>query len=292
MELLSQVGQGGDLAARVGDLLERIEAFERQIPTLRRQLRRRVSRVTFAQPRWRINALGRMEILHDGQPLTKRDWTQQRAVRELFFLVLAHPEGLTKEAICNLLWPMSETGELNKQFRNTIYKLRRALSGRAILEQNGFYQFNRSLDYHYDVELLEEKLDLARVADELDEKLTAVREALDLYRGPFLLEAEGTWVIEERQRVWRVFSDVIHGVIEVCLEQEAYRRALTLCERLLKEDPYLEAAYRSGMCAYAGLGHRPGIVRYFQRCKTNLKEGLDISPSPETVELYHRLIGE
>jgi DNA-binding SARP family transcriptional activator len=84
----------------------------------------------------------------------------------------------------------------------------------------------------------------------------------------------------------------MQAVIHIFLEEGSYRKALEFCERLIAVDPFLEAAYRLSMQAYAGLADRAGIVRQFERCKQNLEKGLGVSPSPQTKDLFRSLTGE
>ena len=58
---------------------------------------------------------------------------------------------------------------------------------------------------------------------------------------------------------------------------------------MLARDKCWERAYRHLMLAYDRLGDRGQVGRTYQRCTQALKEELNISPSPETHELYERL---
>ena len=51
-----------------------------------------------------------------------------------------------------------------------------------------------------------------------------------------------------------------------------------------------ERAYRHQMLAYENLGDRGQVGRAYQRCVQTLREELDVSPAPETEELYQRLV--
>jgi DNA-binding SARP family transcriptional activator len=58
----------------------------------------------------------------------------------------------------------------------------------------------------------------------------------------------------------------------------------------LKLDPYLEALHCILMRAYAAQGDQNSVRRQYQACQTSLAD-LGFSPSPETQELYQRLMG-
>ncbi|NLF66316.1 MAG: hypothetical protein GX579_17120, partial [Chloroflexi bacterium] len=76
---------------------------------------------------------------------------------------------------------------------------------------------------------------------------------------------------------------------ELDLQEGAYTQVLTICRRLLTEDPCLEEAHRLAMRAHAGRGNMAGVVRQFNRCQQALQEEIRVVPSQRTVELYHLL---
>jgi DNA-binding SARP family transcriptional activator len=291
-DLLKAVRGDGAISSLAMDLIEKIDHFESQIPILRQRLRRLVKAVPIGPPRLTVQTLGDSRVEINGEPLAAQEWTQQRSVRELFFLLLSRPDGLTKEAIGNLLWSESVSSKLSSKFKNSLYRLRRALGSEVVVEEGGRYKFNRWLDYQYDVELFDYRLVQARQSKERSEKLHFYQSALELYAGPYLLDVGGTWVVVERERLRRAFTDGMQAVIHIFLEEGSYRKALEFCERLIAVDPFLEAAYRLSMQAYAGLADRAGIVRQFERCKQNLEKGLGVSPSPQTKDLFRSLTGE
>jgi DNA-binding SARP family transcriptional activator len=291
-DLLRAVQDDGVLGSQAADLIARINHFESRIPTLRQRLRRLIKSVPIGPPRLTIQTLGNSQVKINGEPLTAPEWTQQRSVRELFFLLLSRQDGMTKDVIGNLLWSEVDPKKLTRKLKNSLYRLRRALGSEVVVEEGGRYTFNHLLDYRYDVELFDDRLAKARQSEELSEKLGLYQSALELYAGPYLFDVDGTWVVEERERLRRAYTEGMQAVIQIFLEEESYSKALEFCERLIADDPFLEAAYRLSMHAYAGLGNRAGIVRQYERCVQNLEQGLGVSPSPQTKDLYRSLTGE
>src|SRR5690606_35507187 len=52
-----------------------------------------------------------------------------------------------------------------------------------------------------------------------------------------------------------------------------------------------EHTHRALMRLYYVAGDRTGALRQFQRCTTALREELSVSPSPQTIALYQRILG-
>jgi ATP/maltotriose-dependent transcriptional regulator MalT/two-component SAPR family response regulator len=288
----------GLLAAVAGDstpgrqssrLLKQIVEFEHNIPALRRRLRRQASAVPFASPKLNIQALGKAQITVDGKLITNADW-QGQAARDLFFYLLAHSEGLTKETVGNIFWPDSSPAQLKLKFKNAIYRLRQALGVEAVLFDGNHYQFNQALDYEYDVETFSGKLAQAQAATDPAEQAAAYQAAIRLYKGSYLPEVEGEWAWWQRESLQQAFQETILKLAEINLEAGEYPLALDYCQRALTEDSCLEEAHRLAMRAHAALGNRAAIVRQFESCRQALLNEVNVPPSSQTVSLYETLM--
>jgi len=277
------------LAAESARLLERVKQFEKRIPILRRELRPQISSVPFVPPKLSIRVLGRSQVTLDGKPVEVPEWQNQRKVREFFFYLMAHPEGLTKEVIGLVFWPDSSSAQLKLQFKNTIYKLRAALGQDIIVFDGERYWFNRNLDYEYDVETFLKKIKTAEEVDNRQERINAYREVIAYYHGSYLSEIDGTWVWPEREHLWQVFVATNLNLAQLHLEAGEYRQTLDYCERILAKDPLLEEAYRLTMRAYDAMGNQAAIVRQYERCKQALQEEVNAMPSKQTQLLFESL---
>lgn len=277
------------IGREVSQLIKQIEQFEQEIPLLRRRLRGKAIAVPFAPPKLAIQAFGRAQVAVDGRVLTTADWQTQSA-RDLFFCLLAHPGGLTKEEVGAIFWPDDSQAQLKLKFKNTIYRVRHALAQEAIQFDGERYCFNRDLDYESDVEAFREKLAQARTMIDPHKRATLYWAAVQLYKGPYLPEIDGEWVWTERERLWQAYVDVISKLAEHHLEMGEYEAALDVCRRALAEDPCLEEAHRLSMRAHAAMGNRAAIVRQFERCRQALLEEVNAPPSPQTETLYQTLI--
>jgi len=272
----------------VGELLSQIDLFERNLPGLRNQVRRRASVVPFAPPRLVINALGKMEVKIDEHPVTSAGWQTQNA-RDLFFYILDHPEGLTKEAIGMVFWPDSSLGELKLRFKNNVYRLRRATGRDAILFDDEIYRFNTTSDYEYDVEAFLKEIKLGQQADAVQQEIDHTKAAIDLYRGPYLPEINETWVVAEREHLHQVYIDALLRLGNLYLESGQHEAALETSQVALWQDRCLEAAHRLAMRVHAARGNRAAMVRQYEFCKQVLHDEVNSTPSPQTEQLFETL---
>ncbi len=288
-QFLADAAKEPGLQEKCDDLLHYIAEFESNLPSLRRRLRPHTTTVPFAPPKLTIRAFGQASVELDGRPVIATEWQNQRRVREFFFYLVAHPEGLSKEALGLAFWPDSSPAQLKLQFKNTMYRLRYALGQDVILFDGDHYWFNRSLDYEFDVEILLEAMEKARATDNTDMRAGFYKEIERRYQGIYLPDIEGIWVLPFRERFWQIYVESILNLARIYLERGFYDETLGYCDQILSKDPCLEEAHRLAMRAYAGKGNRAALTRQFKRCRQALMEEINAQPSPQTESLYEAL---
>lgn len=288
-DLLAFAQSGPEVSAGAIRLLNQVWTYEEEIPSIRRRIRPNVTSVPFVQPKLFVRALGQSQLELDGKPVEAPEWQTQKRVRELFFFILSNQKSLSKEEIGAILLPESSPARLRMQFKNLVYRLRHALGQETISQVNERYMFNRNLDYKYDVEIFRSKIEEAQAEPDKEKRLSALREAIALYRGPYLADLDGTWMLPKRQQLADMFLHALEETARIHLEAGEYEGTLSASDRILKEDPCQEEAYRLKMVAYAALGSRADVHRQYKLCRQVLVEEMDAEPSPQTQALYFRL---
>lgn len=286
--LLSVKGKHS-LKKQFGRILERVENFEEKLPEIRRNIRRQATIVPFAPPRMIIQAFGKAQVHLSNKLVTNSDWQTQTS-RDMFFLFLAHPEGLTKEQVGLYFWPDATPDELKLRFKNSLYRLRRAVGRQTILLQDDYYQFNWSLDYEYDVETFITSFERSLVTNNTQEKIDFLNKAIEPYKGEYLSEIDEIWALTDRQRYYQMYLDSLMHLANMNMERKAYKIALRYCYQALSEDACLEDAHRLAMRIHAATGNRAAIVRQYERCRMALTKEINAPPSQQTRDLYETLI--
>ncbi len=289
--LLEDARNDPEIGLEASRLLSQVLQFEQDVPTLRRQLRRRASAIPFMPPHLAFKTLGKAQVAVRGRPVTGAEW-QAQVARHLLFCLLAHPDGLTRERLGIIFWPDKSPRQLKGQFDKTLYRLRRALEQEqdVVLFDQGQYHINRALDYEYDVDVFEEKLKQAKAAADTSERIAAYRAAMDLYEGAYLSELDEDWAVTERTRLQEAFLQAALALATLYLDARQYEAVIDCCQRALAQDRYLEEAYRLTMRAYAAMGNLVAVTRQFERCRQALTEDLDTPVSPQTKALYDSLM--
>lgn len=270
-------------------LLDEVITFETDLTPLKKKLRALDTVVVIKPPRLRIRAFGQIQVMLDDKPVTSAEW-QVLMTRDLLYLILSNLRGWSKERIGEYLWPESSPSQLNQRFKNTIYRLRRAVNQDVILFFDGIYMFNRKIDYEYDVEQFEDYLAQARAAVEVEAQISLYQAAVQIYIGDYLPGMDWEWVIPERERLQQAFLNSGLCLAELYTESKQYVKALDLCNRLITEAPWLEEAYRIAMNLNAYEGNRAAITQLYRSLQEGLLEYTDAFPSSQTEGLYRSLM--
>lgn len=292
-DLLRSMPINGPQMGHRNQLLAAIEAFQATRTLLRREFRHQLRPLLLQSPidppALVMRALGRAEVLVNGQPITLKEW-KTRVSRDLLFCLLAHPEGLTKEQIGIHFWPDCSPDQLKTRFKNAIYRMRSALDQEVILFEDSIYQFDGSLDYEYDVELFLQHIEAGDAASDPDEQIEAYTLGLSYYGGAYMPNTDASWTYPERERLHQIYLDRALYLAQLTFEAGASDTALEWCQRVLVEDSCLEDAHRLAMRIYAATGNRVGVARQYSLCQRALQEEIAAPPSPQTEELYALLM--
>jgi LuxR family transcriptional regulator, maltose regulon positive regulatory protein len=273
----------------LGSLLDKSRQLGERVFSIRRTLRRHARSIQMPAANLVIRAFGRPEVSVNGRTLAMSDW-RTKSVRDLFFYLLFSQDALTKEQIGEALWPeIADPQILKARFKDEIYRLRRAVGKNAIVFDEVYYRFNRTLDYEYDVEAFESYLTSAQKTRDVTKRIEWIQKAVDLVQGPYLNEADALWAVDERERLGQMYSSALEELAHLYLNSNHLNRCLSICQLALAQNRYNEAIYQMEMRAYAALGDRASIARLYQASKMALEEGLGISPSQETEALYRDL---
>ncbi|HAF61896.1 MAG TPA: hypothetical protein DCK95_06175 [Anaerolineaceae bacterium] len=278
-----------DISKQIDFLMELNFAYQKKIQNVRRRIRKHASVVPFAAPKLIIRGFGKTEVYQNNRLITTSDWMTQTS-RDLFFLFLSNPEGMTKEEVGVILWPDSSTEELKRRFKNAIYRMRRAIGSNAVVFHDNYYRFNNSLDFEYDVLSFEQNIAQAEKENDADRKIKLYEAAVELYKGPFLADVDATWFSAERQRYFDIYLESLRKLYDIYLSINSLEKALEISRLIIKNEPFNEEAYRNAMGIYHEFGNTAAIIRLFEQCKQQLSREYGLEPSEETIHYFNSLI--
>ena len=228
-----------------------------------------------------FRTLGSADLEETGDSGRRPIAVQAKRLALLGYLALAgRGRFRRRDNIVALFWPELDEEHARSALRQSLSYLRRTV-GPSVVTSRGEEEIAVDPDaMRCDAMLFDEDVAGGRL-----------EKAMELYRGDYLPESlYEAWLAEERERLASTFLESADRLIELWIGQERYSEAIELSQRVLARDKCWERAYRHLMLAYNRLGDRGQVGRTYQRCAQALRDDLDVSPSPETQELYKALI--
>jgi LuxR family transcriptional regulator, maltose regulon positive regulatory protein len=271
------------------EILQLVREYENNIPDIRKTLKRQNTIIQITSYQMNIRAFGKMQVKVGDHVISTSEWKSQTA-RDLLFYLLAHPAGASKEEIGEVFWPDSTPEELRLRFKNTVYRLRRAVGNDVVTYMDDIYQFNRSIDYDYDVEHFQREYALAQSTEDVESQIKHYKASFSSYQGQFLPKVDQTWVFSQREQYQRQFINGALKLANLLLQQGHFNGAIQYSKRVLEQDVCNEAAYRLMMLAYAGMEDRAAIKRTFDACRLTLLKEINVDPSETTRNLLDTLM--
>lgn len=217
----------------------------------------------------------------------------QPRLRELIVFLAVHPEGVTREALVNALWPANTTDKSNNALNTALSRLRNAISKATsgtitdiLIVGGGRYRLDSDL-VNVDFWHLDRAITARRTASTTEDRIAAYREVVSLYAGPLADGLDAGWLESVREAVRRDVIDaaaaLAHALREVDPEQ-----TLELLELARAFDPHNEMLYRDIMRLQGRLGRVEAIPRTLALLASKLAE-IDDKPSPEATWLATNL---
>jgi len=229
-----------------------------------------------------ISTFGGLRIKHKGEILPPKAFVRRQTLR-LFKLLLAHRgQTLSREELCECLWPGEDTRETQNRLHVLVHDLRQVLEPdpgqpQIILREGDGYRFAPQISYSLDVELFDK---LVHHGDCLEgtAALEAYRQALALYKGDFLADEQyADWAELERSYLRERAVGALFRTAEIALSLNQRREALEAYWHILKLDPWREEAYRALILHLMNSGQEPEARSLFSQYRVRMeREGLPV----------------
>jgi len=236
----------------------------------------------------RIVALGEFEVHQGGRRIPERAWITRRA-GELFRLLLISPSRrLTRDQAVEALWPGKRPQAAAAQLHQATSALRRALEpdlpsrfpSRYLVFEEGIVGLRLPSGSWIDSEAFVALLEQHRLA-----------EAVALWRGDlFAGDLYADWATGPREDLRARYLLALLTLARERVEAHDAEGALALCQRILEQEPWHEAATLLGMQACVALGDRVSAIRLYRLLEQALHDELSIEPQPAVRTLYRSLV--
>ena len=253
------------------------------------------------RPALRARCFGHFELLCDGEAIHLG--RNGKALAILKYLLAHRTRPISQDHLMGWLWPESNLKKARWSLNSAIHGLRKLLGGcptssdvTYVLLEEGYYHLSPNVRVATDVEQFDELYERGRRserADRAEDAAACYEEAVELYRGDYLLEdLYEDWTMVERERLANAYVDMLDRLAVYYLESGQLRESVRACYQVLEKDRCHEDSHRLLMRCYVRLGQRGRAMRQYRLCKRILGQEYGTAPSPETRSLYRDLLGD
>jgi two-component SAPR family response regulator len=236
----------------------------------------------------RALCLGRGSVFVGERQVSDIEWRSEKS-KEMFFLLLARKEPVTKDEIFSALWPDLPESKCNSNFHSSLYRLRRALFHECVVRgSDGAYALNPKGVFESDVDIFNRAMLEAEVARDEEARIGKLEEAVNAYKGAYMSTTYSEWVEPTRRELEDRYIEALNELGAWKLRHGAFEEALVLFKALDAVDAYSDAAAYGIMRCHLALNDGPSAARYYRRFRQLLKDELDEEPSERLAELYRQ----
>lgn len=243
-----------------------------------------------ARPELQVYLLGSPAVEWEGHPVE----IPRRQARLLLYHLATHLQAVARDRLAFLFWPDAPDSAARRRLTHLLTHLRRALPEPSLLLITGDHICLDSRRVWSDTAAFACLCTEANVRGPED----ALRQAVELYRGPFLaglfLHSDNaeleTWAMLERRAFERLYLDALESLIEVRRCRGEFDAAIADARRYLETDDLVEGMHSQLIMLYALSGERGAALRQFEDCTAVLERELGVSPLPETRAVYQAVL--
>lgn len=225
-----------------------------------------------------------------GSPSLATPWGDNIPIRSrksvglLASLALANGGPVSRDQLCDLLWPDRQTAQARASLRQLLVDIRRDLGLNDVLNtrSDGAISFN-PLAIVFDVG----EFNRLRRADDRQ----SLEQAFTLRRGQFIegpVPREATfaeWIDDSRRALDNSWCEVTARLLRVLGRQADHQQCLDVANRLLSVDPYCELAHQAVIRAHLAMNNRSLALRHYQAFREKLDRELGVEPDALTEQI-------
>jgi DNA-binding SARP family transcriptional activator/LysM repeat protein len=224
---------------------------------------------------------------------TDPDRRPRRKAVELLVYLAVHDGSATVEAILDDLMPEAPASKAPERLHTYVSDLRsvmRRIGGPGTYLTHPHQRYTLNPD-GVDVDLWRMRAAIreAHQAEDPRQRIDALQQAVDAYRGPLADGADYQWAESYREAIRQQALDA-HLALADALTGDPAAQARIL-EAAIGHSPYSEHLYQQAMRARAALGHLDAI-RTLRRALDRALADIDAEPSDDTITLADQLIAD
>lgn len=246
-----------------------------------------------------VHMFGGLELVYQEASLTDDAIRSEMLTKLLVYFLCHRDRMISVQELSEALWQDDETDNPVGALKNLVYRLRNVVKtafGKVdfIATGRGTYCWNKNIPVNLDAERFEQLCKQAQGAQcGEEEKIAYYREAVRLYRGPFLpkLGAEG-WVVPLSTYYHSLYLSAVKEISRLLEKSGRFDEMAGICTGAIDIDALDEELHYYLIKALAGQGKQKLAIDHYTAATALLYENLGIKPSSELRNVYEELLKE
>jgi DNA-binding SARP family transcriptional activator len=244
-----------------------------------------------------ISGLGSPQIFLNGQVVEIK---RRKAVALLVYLTVER-RSQSREFLSGLFWPEYDQSKAYAYLRRALWEINTVIGDEWLEVSREWIGTPSSMNIQTDVSQFQALFRGVQehdhpIEEPCEQCIDQLEAAMRLYQGDFL---EGfslndcpqfdDWQFLQSELMRRKFQEAIQGLVKTLEQRGKISQAISYAQRWLATDNLDESAHRKLMTLFAKNNQVHAALRQFEVCQTILKKELDLTPEPETTDLYNQI---
>jgi DNA-binding SARP family transcriptional activator len=197
----------------------------------------------------------------------------------LALLALREGRSVQRDWLSGVLWQSSEDSA-------ALYNLRRCLSDLRTALGSEEWRLQAPTARSISLDMTGAEFDVRKFDMAISQgTATALRQAVDLYRGPLMEGCDEDWVGQERIPREENYLIALERLADLSAEHEDFAQAAADLRRVILREPTRESAQRSLMRVLSKMGDHASVIQTYRQLRQYLRDEMNIEPSSETQQL-------
>ena len=244
----------------------------------------------------KVKMLGKFSIEYNGRRIDDSS-NRMRKVWLLLAYMLCNRAGvisadnyislLNSKANSEALDPSGNLKALFYRARTLLDKLDDDVGHKMIVRCGGSYGWSNEFETALDIEEFESLCHRSDRCDNAAERLSLLTEAISMYDGDFIpkLSSE-VWVIPIAEYYHRLYLEAVEKALSILYDLQQYDKAVDICQKAVKTEPYSEALYQNLMRCKIALGDKTAAQTIYEDMSELLFSTFGVMPSDKSRALY------
>lgn len=244
----------------------------------------------------KIVMFGEFSISYNDNTISEHSKRSKKLWLLLQYLAVHHDRAIPQSELIDILSGEDEGANPTSALKTQIHRLRDILSELKcelpiIVCINGAYCINPEIEAEIDVEVFERAFKSAADADDPNEKLKLILEAVNIYTGDFLSKsAYESWVVSLNTYYRSIYGKAVKTAIDLLSKSGKLHDIIAICSKATAINPYDEFVHYSHIKALAELGEQESAKKQYEIVTDFMMNKFGITPSKELMELYDTAI--